>query len=375
MTANILVSNGTCYSAAGDELDKSFIPCGNAAFGPQTCCGAGDICLRNNACFGYHGTGYGSALTYQAGCTDPEYKDQSCPDKHGIDGPWIALTRCDDGDGLWAPCPQEGNPTTLRPGSFCSCTAAASTTIVVSSYTQIPDVASLPQSTGGTISFFPGNTPTAPSNPPPVQTTGGGNNNDQSTSRSAGTGSTGTNASASQTGGSNSSGSPNASSSPNQSGADDPAGAGSSGGLNTGAKVGIAIGAVVGGLILLGVLIALYRKRRSRYAGGGIEGGKPGRSRTVHLPSPRASEADSNPVSEVEGKAARPWSMRNELEGSKPGEGAGIKKGKEGVGSDGVMPAELPGDGIAVPHHQLSPVAELPGSERWAVEGGGRGRV
>lgn len=84
MSANILVSNGTCYSAAGDKLDDSFIPCGNAAFGPQTCCGAGDICLKNNACFGYHGEGYGSQLTYQAGCTDPEYKDQSCPNKQGI---------------------------------------------------------------------------------------------------------------------------------------------------------------------------------------------------------------------------------------------------------------------------------------------------
>ncbi|KAK4221014.1 hypothetical protein QBC38DRAFT_404047 [Podospora fimiseda] len=370
MSANILVSNGTCYSAAGDELDKSFIPCGNSAFGPQTCCGAGDICLKNNACFGYHGSGYGSALTYQAGCTDPEYKAQVCPDKHGIDGPWIALTLCDDGNGLWAPCSQEGSPTTLRPGSFCSCTAAASTTIVVSGSTNIPDVASLPQSTGGTISFFPGNTPTAPSNPPPVQTTSGGNNNDQSTSRSGGTGSTGGNSSPSETAGPGSSGSPSSpGQSPNQTGDPDPAGGGGSSGLNTGAKVGIAVGGVVGALVLLGVFIALYRKRRRGHGAGGIEGGKPGRSRTVHLPSPRASEADSNPVSEVEGKAARPWSMRTELEGSKPGEGAGLKKRND------VMPAELPGDGITMPHHDLSPVTELPGSERWAVEGGGRGRV
>jgi hypothetical protein len=82
--SNILVSNGTCYSSAGNKLDSSFIPCGNDAFGHQTCCGAGDNCMADNACFGVHGSGYGSFLTYMGGCTDPEYKDASCPDKHGI---------------------------------------------------------------------------------------------------------------------------------------------------------------------------------------------------------------------------------------------------------------------------------------------------
>ena len=46
--------------------------------------GAGDNCLADNACFGHHGEGYGSDLTYQAGCTDPDYNDDSCPDKKGI---------------------------------------------------------------------------------------------------------------------------------------------------------------------------------------------------------------------------------------------------------------------------------------------------
>ncbi len=78
---NIFISNGTCYSAPGEKLDGSFIPCGNDAFGHQTCCGAGDNCLADNACFGIHGQGYGSYLTYLAGCTDPDYKDPSCPNK------------------------------------------------------------------------------------------------------------------------------------------------------------------------------------------------------------------------------------------------------------------------------------------------------
>lgn len=40
--------------------------------------------MADNACFGVHGSGYGSFLTYMAGCTDPDYDDASCPDKHGF---------------------------------------------------------------------------------------------------------------------------------------------------------------------------------------------------------------------------------------------------------------------------------------------------
>ncbi len=78
---NIYISNCTCYSAAGTKLDGSFLPCGNDAAGHKTCCGAGDNCLADNACFGVHGSGYGSYLTYMAGCSDPDYKDASCPNK------------------------------------------------------------------------------------------------------------------------------------------------------------------------------------------------------------------------------------------------------------------------------------------------------
>lgn len=78
---NPRVSNGTCYTASGKKLDSSFIPCGNQAFGHQTCCGKGDNCLADGACFGVHGTGYGSMLTYWAGCSDPDYQDASCPKK------------------------------------------------------------------------------------------------------------------------------------------------------------------------------------------------------------------------------------------------------------------------------------------------------
>lgn len=85
---NIFLSNGTCYTGPGQKLHESFIPCGNAAFGHITCCGAGDNCLADDACWGIHGTGYGRYLTYMAGCTDPEYKDPNCPKK--IIGEYLA---------------------------------------------------------------------------------------------------------------------------------------------------------------------------------------------------------------------------------------------------------------------------------------------
>jgi hypothetical protein len=93
---------------------------------------------------------------------------------------------------------------------------------------------------------------------------------------------------------------------------------------------------------------------------------------------PRASEADGQPISEADGKpvskadrpdvlesggqqiletdgnAARPWSMRSELEGSK------------------VVPLSTVGDaggGHVRRSTDLSPVAELPGSNSWNDRG------
>ncbi len=83
---NIQVSNGTCYSASGEQMDPGFLPCGNDFYGHRTCCWAGDNCLLDNACFGIHGSGDGSFLTYLAGCSDPDFADASCPNKGPIAG-------------------------------------------------------------------------------------------------------------------------------------------------------------------------------------------------------------------------------------------------------------------------------------------------
>lgn len=73
------ISNGTCYVAPGVESDGSFIPCGNDAFGHVNCCKAGDKCLMFNACYDAE-----FGLTYLLGCSDPDYADESCPDKKGV---------------------------------------------------------------------------------------------------------------------------------------------------------------------------------------------------------------------------------------------------------------------------------------------------
>ncbi|KAK3688906.1 hypothetical protein B0T22DRAFT_528110 [Podospora appendiculata] len=394
MSSDILVSNGTCYSASGRKLDKSFIPCGNAAYGHQTCCGAGDNCLGDNACFGVHGSGYGSWLTYMAGCTDPDYKDKSCPNKEGIDQPWIALTLCDHTDGIWAACSQQGNPSTLQPGSYCSCTDTAKATIAFTDANQLPNIASLPAATGDTISFFPDHTPsgtpatTTAESPTPVTTrssnqptttegssgpasnTGGSASQTSAPPPSPSSGATqpgpsATNPSSTkfQTG----TGTPTSSATSQSPNVSSPTSTASSGGLSPGAKAGIAVAAAVAGLIFIAVLVALllsHRRKRQRQPSVEAAGSAEKQSGIIKHDSLRTSEADGQPVSEADGVAARPWSMRSELEGDQPpvlGTGMGSRAGgavrRSGEGGDA-----------------LSPVAELPGSEVDSRdEGGGWG--
>ncbi|KAL2177090.1 uncharacterized protein P884DRAFT_201350 [Thermothelomyces heterothallicus CBS 202.75] len=84
---NQSISNGTCFYARGKTSNLRFIPCGNAVFGNIHCCQAGDTCLEDSACYnGRYGT------TYLAGCTDPDYEDESCPDKTLWDGMTVATT-------------------------------------------------------------------------------------------------------------------------------------------------------------------------------------------------------------------------------------------------------------------------------------------
>ncbi|KAK3384878.1 hypothetical protein B0H63DRAFT_559599 [Podospora didyma] len=380
---NIFVSNGTCYTAPGKELDKSFIPCGNAAFGHKTCCGGGDNCLADGSCFGVHGSGYGSYLTYMAGCTDSEYKDASCPNKH-IDQPWVALTLCKANDGVWAVCSQIGNPSTLQPGASCSCTSAATATVAFTDANVLTSSCSLPQSTGQSIQFFTGHIPTSP--PPPAATTAPGASPSTGSSPGSATAPPQTGSPPSSSGPAagttappTSGGSIPISSSPQQSGTSSPSSNDnnnnnnnssdpSSGGLSSSAKAGI-IGGVVGGVILLAALAVLFflRRRRQRPSGSasgkletGASGGKKQKKhqqRFSDISTPtNASEADGQAVSEADGKAARPWSMRSELEGSQVSSNMSEHQQRLSSSSGGDAHGWRPRKS-----GELSPVAELPG--------------
>ncbi|KAI0388615.1 hypothetical protein F5Y17DRAFT_452162 [Xylariaceae sp. FL0594] len=305
---DIVVSNGTCYSAAGELLDESFIPCGNVAYGHQTCCGAGDNCLADNACFGYHGTGYGSQLTYMAGCTDPTFQDESCPNKL-YNQSWVGLTLCDHSGGIWAPCSQKGNPTTLQPGSPCTCTDASKTAAAFTDATVLENIASLPQSTGDHISFFEGHTPTGTPTDGSPATTG-----------AMTTGTTGTmpGSSGTTTGPTSTSGMPSNSPTPPTNGTDPGDSRGSSG-LNTGAKVGIGVGVGVGVLLLLGVIAAfMYRRRMNRNSPrrDSSEDDDDEESKEVGgVPSSRVPGAGDSPVVEADGRPVQPHGVRGELDG------------------------------------------------------------
>ncbi|KAI1630147.1 hypothetical protein EDD37DRAFT_690693 [Exophiala viscosa] len=409
-TLNPYISNGTCYTAAGDKLGDEFVPCGNDAFGHQTCCGAGDNCLADNACFGVHGSGYGSYLTYWAGCTDPNYEDASCPKKKG-DQPWVALTLCDDSDGEWAICSQSGNPSTLQAGAYCSCTNAASATVAFSDSNTLTSVCSLPTSTGQSIQFFVGHFPSsvlttgsaaASQTSTPTSTGAGGSSSGAANSATATSGPTSTKATAtaaattfvtvftssattftSTTAPSTTTFTSNGltftsttapsttvitsgartvtssfvtSTTPSAAAAGGTTGGSSHSGLSSGAKIGIGVGASLGAVMLLALLLALFLRRRkrrrpsqSKMESDGYDHGAVVGAGTEKPPAPRPSEdpptydANGQVMQEADGRAAMPWTLRSELEGSQP-----ARKGES------------------------VPIAELPGSENYAGQQGGR---
>ncbi|KAF2652928.1 hypothetical protein K491DRAFT_718500 [Lophiostoma macrostomum CBS 122681] len=332
---NIYVSNGTCYSEAGKELGDEFIPCGNDVYGHQTCCGKGDKCLADSACFGVYKTGYGSSLTYMAGCTDPDYASSSCPKKF-FGQEWEALTLCDNSGGAWAPCSQEGNPSTLQPGSYCSCTDASKTTVAFKDNTVLANIASLPQSTGATIQFLDGHTPTAAASS--TETTAG-SASAGTTGSNPGPSQTGSNASSgsgtpTQTGSNSASGSASGSttasgtatgsgstSSQGSSGGGSSSSSNSSSGLSSGAKIGIGVGVALGVSLLLGILALLFLRRRRRRsaapASSSTEAGSIKKEKPLkHINTPPVPELDGPPVLEADGRAANPSAMRSELEGT-----------------------------------------------------------
>jgi len=119
--------------------------------------------------------------------------------------------------------------------------------------------------------------------------------------------------------------------------------------------VGIGVGIALGVLILLAAIAALLlRRRRRRRIDSEIAEKRTSAASTV----PTLPEADGQAVSEADGKAARPWSMRSELEGSIPADNPAGPTGKGQMMGD-------PKWSYAMRRMDLAPVAELPGSESW----------
>jgi len=299
------------------------------------------------------------------------------------------LTRCDaPNDSEWAPCSQQGNPSTLQAGSFCTCTDPAKTTIAFKDAPTLSDHASLPQRTGEEIQFFAGHVPTTPPGGPTGGSSNGGNGGGGGTT-SGGTGANGspseTGAGSSPTGGGNNA---------NNNGG----GGGGGGGLDSAAKIGIGVGVGLGLVLLLGILgFVLYRRRQRRSSVAGAaatteprEDVKPAAQRisAVSAYTPTVSEADGQAVSEadskevkprpgssgprggaaeMEGRAAAPWNVRSELEGQ-----PGPTSLAEQLG-EGALVSDAHGAWHVRRSGELSPVPELPGTEAAGVAGQGGG--
>ncbi|KAH6631527.1 hypothetical protein F5144DRAFT_648306 [Chaetomium tenue] len=322
------VSNGTCYYAARTFMVGVLIPYGNVAFGNIHCCQKGDHCLEEGACYNEE---YGT--TYLAGCTDLYYEDASCPDKKSYrDYPWAGLIYC--GFDQWVACEEEGAPTNIREGDECSC-PSDDDSIAFYAPSIIPGIGVLPTETGGTIEWSSGHLPTTTQSKSTFTTT----TTDSSTTITSPPSPIPTNPSTD----SNQNNNPTTSS------------------LSTAAIAGIATGASIGAILLLGALSALwlvFRRRRNSSGNdknknqdnntnnGTLPGAETG---TVPALPPHAGADKSPPLAEMPSPEV-PQLAFSELSGAGGGGGGG--------GGAWVARPELLGD-VSPP---VSPPLSPPGS-------------
>ncbi|KAB5518885.1 hypothetical protein GE09DRAFT_506304 [Coniochaeta sp. 2T2.1] len=299
MAANPFISNGTCYFTTGLKADEDFIPCGNDAAGHKPCCQKGDKCVSSRACYNDK-----LGLTYLAGCSDPEYKDANCPEKPNLaDSPWVGLVTC-AGTNLWSACPQRGKPSTLKTPDACTCTRTAGAAFTDA--IPLTDVARLPTALGESVFWLPGHLPTSMTSSPSSKTT---------TSPSVTSSSTPTVTAPPTT---LPSSSPPPSSSSSAAPTAEPQ-VSSSNGMSTGAKAGLGAGVALAAVLIISAAIAFVffrRRNRNRQSNAAIHNHEETHDH-VHAPEPKfawspATVATST-VSELDSRAARPWS---ELEGS-----------------------------------------------------------
>lgn len=261
------VSNGTCYSAENTQADGKYIPCGNVALGHWPCCHAGDVCLSfddANACYDADckfflavnaSIVFSSAAdcspaqnTYIAGCTDSGFNDRSCPRKSTQFNTqqWVAIQHCDTGTGnndtKWGGCKVDSDQVELTVLPHQSCDPYCSSYIYEGS-SALPAFATLPNSTGSSITWTNGFNPTKVYSPVTItaDATTLGTGGTSAISRTTGTGP--------------------ASTSTQDAVAD------TADGLSVGAKAGIGVGAAVAGLLIVAViLLGVLVRRRKRKA-------------------------------------------------------------------------------------------------------------
>lgn len=313
------------------------------------------------------------------------------------DQPWIALTRCDDDTAVWGVCSQDGNPSTLQNGVFCSCTEVAQfKPTAFSDASVLALFASLPTATGESIKFETGHVPTGnpTSDSSPAETgspsagatgtSGGSNASRTSGGNPSGTqdGTTsGNNGGPSQTGptGSNSSSNSGGNGTGNGNGGGNGSNGSTSGndssGLASGAKIGIGVGAAVAVLLLIAIIAAILlrrRKRRRTQAAAAATEVEKGDSKDTHAVAAAGRTSDITGTDPRISDVTAGTEKTNVLEADgKPLSGAD-KPGVTELDSRAVM--ELPGqtahpydrgaelDGRQIKPASPKPVAELPGS-------------
>ncbi|KAI0971539.1 hypothetical protein F4678DRAFT_461490 [Xylaria arbuscula] len=156
---DLYISSGECFYGEGQISDPRFIPCGNSAVaGTQACCFEGDFCLSESVCYDND-----TSVTYITGCTDATYSSSKCPHKAGYpDQQWVALARCDGDDiDLFSGCAHHKDEIVIK-HEDCTCDAASALiSNPASGQPTLNQIALLPTTAGGTISFNPTALPTA----------------------------------------------------------------------------------------------------------------------------------------------------------------------------------------------------------------------
>ncbi|KAI0102044.1 hypothetical protein GGR51DRAFT_301757 [Nemania sp. FL0031] len=234
------ISNGSCWANVNVALEDEYIPCGNVADGNSyACCHYGDNCLSSNAC--YH---MRFGITYLAGCTTQDFSGPACQNKGKFfDQPWVGLVRCDPDQTLWAGCAEEKNVVgSSPPTANCKCSEDA---VLFQDKPMLENVASLPKSLGGTISWFPNHKPTTITKTNTSSTTSSHATRPTSIS-SASSGHTAPSTTPTPT-------SPNAAPPVHE--------------LSTGEKAGIGVGSAFGAIVvicLVAIAVVLFRRRAQK---------------------------------------------------------------------------------------------------------------